>query len=181
MFATLLETPMASAAGLAATVCFVTCPLYRVRWAILLAQLGSSVFFAIHYGLLGVTVAAIACVLGAVQTLAAVFAGRHAMLGRIGYALIPLMVAVGLAFWSGPFTGFSVAAMATTAFARMQADQVDLRLMLLGGTLFWTGHDALIGSWIALSADILSGLFGIGALIAQRRQWTPALGNVVLV
>jgi hypothetical protein len=179
MLATLLETPAASAAGLAAMACLVACPLLRTRWSMLLAQLGVGVFFALHYGFMGVKAAALVDVLGAVQTLAALFAGRHPALGRIGYALIPLMAAVGLAFWSGPTTAFAVAAMAAIAYARMQEDQVDLRLMLLGGTLFWAVHDALVGSWIALSADLATGVLGLGALLPMRRQATHGLGDAV--
>jgi len=64
LLATHLETPVASAAELAATACLVSCPLYRARWAILPAQLGVGVFLAIHYGLFGVAVAALVNVLG---------------------------------------------------------------------------------------------------------------------
>jgi len=86
------------------------------------------------------------------------------------------MAAVGLTYWSGPATAFAVAAI---AFARMQEHQVDLRRMLLGRTLFRSVHDALVGSWMALSADLATGVLGLSALLAMSRQPAAGLGHAV--
>lgn len=173
MIETLLETPLASAAGLAAAALLVACPLMTRRETILLAQLGVGVMFALHFTLLGITAEAAVNVLGALQALAALFAGRHPALNRAGHALIPLMAAAGLWFWTGPVSGLAVIAMALIALARMQENEERLRL-LLAGCLAWTAHDAIAGAWIALGSDLLTGFLGL-AMLMQTRSRAPIL------
>jgi hypothetical protein len=177
MFETLLATPVASAAGLAAAGLLIACPMMTSRQGMLIAQIGVGCLFACHFLLLGVHAAGAVNVLGATQAAAALFATRHAWLGRIGYALIPQMIAAGLWFWSGPVSALAVGAMTVIALARMQEDEADIRHMLLGGTLLWTAHDAIVGAWIPLGADIVTGLISILALSAMRRRQSvgPAL------
>lgn len=174
MFESLAATPAATAAGLVAAACLVGCPLLPSRRAMLAAQLAMAAGFALHYGLLGLAAAAAMNALSAAQTLAAIAAPRWPALGRAGYALIPAMAAVGLWFWDGPTTALAAAAMATIAVARMQADETDLRVLLLGGALLWSAHDALVAAPIPLAADLIAGVLGVAVLLGRNRRARPA-------
>ena len=154
--------------GLAAALCLMVTPLFRSRRTILLAQLAAGICFAAHYACLGITAAAAANVLGIVQILAALFSVRSAAMNRLGYALICLMVLVGLWFWQGPISALSVTATALIALARMQSDELRLRLLLLAGSGFWTMHDLVGEAWIVLAADIGTVLFGVAVLFSRR-------------
>jgi hypothetical protein len=164
MLNSFLENPAASAAGLFALVCLTVFPLFRTRKGILLAQLGAGVGFACHYALLGIAAPSLVNVLGSAQTVAALHSTQNQGLNRIGYGLIPLMICVGIYFWTGPTSALAVAAMGLIALGRMQNNQLTLRLMILAGGVFWLAHDYLVGAWIAFSADVLSLTIGVGML-----------------
>jgi hypothetical protein len=92
---------------------------------------------------------------------------RNAAMNRIGYALIPLMIGVGVYFWTGPTSALCVAAMGLIALGRMQSNQWALRLLILAGGVFWSAHDYLVGSWIALAADGLAVTLGVAVLASM--------------
>lgn len=182
MLNSFLDNPPAAIAGLFALVCLTVWPLFRTRHGILLAQLGAGVGFATHYALLGIVAPSLVNVLGSVQTTAALFSTRSEALNRIGYGLIPLMIAAGIYFWTGPTSALCVTAMGLIALGRMQRNQWALRLLILAGGVFWTAHDYLVGSWIALTADVLSLTMGLamlaGMAAAERPRTRPSLPAV---
>lgn len=154
--------------GLAAATCLTAAPVFRTRRTILAVQLAAGLFFAAHYFCLGVAVASLVNILGMVQTGAAMFSARGTAMKRLGYALIVLMVLVGLWFWQGPVSALSVAATALIALARMQQNQVWLRLLLLGGGSFWIAHDFVAEAWIAFTADIGAAITCAAGLLALK-------------
>lgn len=162
-----LDKPAAAAAGLVALMCLTVCPLFRTRSGILWAQLGAGVGFASHYALLGIAAPSLVNVLGSVQTGAALFSTRSEALNRIGYGLIPLMIGVGIYFWTGPTSALCVVAMGLIALGRMQDNQWALRLLILAGGVFWSVHDYLEGAWVALAADLLSLTMGVSMLVGM--------------
>jgi hypothetical protein len=157
----LLQDLPATLTGVAAALCLTAAPAFRDRRMILLAQLAAGVCFSAHYVCLGISVAAAANMLGSMQTAAALFSARSAAMNRLGYALIGLMALAGLFFWQGPISALSMAAMILIALARMQMNELHLRVLLLAGGCFWMMHDYLGEAWIALVADI--GAFAMGA------------------
>ncbi len=167
------------ATGIAAALCLTAAPIFKSRQMILYAQLGAGLCFAAHYAGLGIAVAAAVNVLGSVQTLAALRAAQSPAMNRLGYALIVLMALVCLAFWQGPISAFSLAAMTLIALARMQTQELRLRLLLLAGGAFWTIHDVVGEAWIALAADIGAVTMGVLALLAIfvsiRIEWRPRI------
>ncbi len=170
-----LSVSFTSVTGVGAIV-FLTCgPAFRSRNTILIAQLFAGVCFLGHYLSLGIHAAAAANALGLVQTSAAIFAGRSILMHRLGYALIPLLVLSGFWFWQGPISALSVTAMALIALARMQTDELRLRLLLLTGGASWILHDLIGEAWFALTADIGAFLIGLAALMAMfvkvRVEW----------
>ena len=178
MLTAFLDHPAAAAAGFFALVCLTVCPLFSTRSGILWAQLGAGIGFASHYALLGIAAPSLVNVLGLVQTLAALFAMRSVVLNKVGYGLIPLMIATGIYFWTGPASAFCVVAMGLIALGRMQNDQRTLRLLILAGGVSWSVHDYLVGSSIALTADLLCLTIGIAMLanIARAETFRPRAG-----
>ena len=69
--------------------------------------------------------------------------------------------------------------MSVIALARMQKSENDLQFLPLTGTLLRTAHDAMVASWIALSADILAGLLGMHALWNLHRESLPKPSTLV--
>lgn len=175
IFESFAADPATVVTGIAAALCLTFGPAFRSRHAMLTAQFGAGVCFVAHYLCLGITVAAAANVLGLMQTLAAIFAGRSATINRVGYALIGLMVLSGLWFWQGPISGLSVLAMTLIALGRMQTNVMRLRLLLLSGSLVWMAHDVIGQAWFALAADIGAftvGLIALFALVVRVRvEW----------
>ena len=183
MLNSFLESPAASAAGFFALVCLAIWPLFRTRNGILLAQLGAGVGFASHYALLGIAAPSLVNMLGSVQTCAALFSTRSRAVNQIGYGLIPLMIGAGIYFWTGPTSALCVAAMGLIALGRMQRNQWALRLLILAGGAFWSAHDYLVGSWIALAADLMSLTMGLAMLtkmaLAQSLRARAGVGAVL--
>jgi hypothetical protein len=178
-FLSLAQDAPAVLTGIAAALCLTAAPAFRSRRTILLIQLAAGLCFAAHYLCLGITVAAAANMLGMVQTGTALFAARSSAMNRLGYALIALMALTGLWFWQGPISGLSVAAMVLIALARMQSNEIHLRLLLLAGGGFWVMHDVMGGAWIAVAADIGALVMG-GAtlflvLFRVTIEWRPTV------
>lgn len=165
--------------GLAAATCLTMAPACRSRQSILIVQLAVGLFFAAHYLCLGISGGALANILGSIQTAAAIFASRNAVMHRLGYALIGLMIMLALVFWQGPITLLSILAMALISFGRMQAGELRLRALVLAGGGFWVMHDFLGEAWIALAADLGSLTVGAAAILAFtvriRIEWRPAV------
>lgn len=183
MLDALLATPAATAAGLIAFVCLSVWPLFRSRSSILLVQLGASVAFATHYGLLGFMAPAAVNVLGSGQTVAALFAPNSPALNRIGYILVGLMAAAGIYFWIGPVSALCIIAMGLIAVGRMQKNQIALRSLILAGGAFWLAHDYLVGSYIALGADVTSLTIGLASLhlLSKYRLSPLSVGEALRV
>lgn len=160
MFELFSSNPGAAVAGLVALTCLTIWPLFKTRSSMLAVQLGAGLGFASHYWLLGLAAPSLVNVLGSVQTGAALFSEKSKFVNNIGYALIPLMVLVGFHFWMGPVSLLCVTASALIAFGRMQTNQLALRGLILFGCVLWIVHDYLVGSWIALTADIFSFILG---------------------
>lgn len=188
MLDALLATPGATAAGVVAFVCLSIWPLFRSRSSILLVQLCASVGFATHYALLGLMAPSVVNILGSGQTIAALFAPNSPVLNRIGYALVALMIAAGMYFWTGPVSALCVMAMGLIAVGRMQKNQIALRSLILAGGGFWIAHDYLVASHIALGADVTSltiGLASLGQLLwrdrlsARLQEVLPGAGPVM--
>lgn len=170
----LASDPPVILSGVLAALWLTASPLFRSRRMVLLAQLAAGLCFAAHYAYLGIAVAAGVNLLGAVQTGAALLSTRSAAMNRLGYALIVLMAVVGLWFWQGPTSALSVAAMTLVAVARMQPDQVHLRVLLLCGGAVWAMHDLAVEAWIALAADIGCAMVGAAILFTLLFRVTIA-------
>ncbi len=164
--------------GVAAALCLTFGPVFRSRQSILLAQWCAGACFAVHYLSLGITAAAAANALGLVQTTAALLATRSAVVNRVGYGLIGMIVLFCLLFWQGPISLLSLLAMSLIAFGRMQTDELRLRVFILLGGLFWMAHDFIGEAWLALAADVGAFTIGFAALLAMfvrvRIEWRPA-------
>ena len=171
MFYESLTENLAMAAGAVAFVSLVSWPLFKDRRTILLLQLMVGLSFASHYALLGITAAAVVNILGSVQTTAAIFADDSPAMRKLGYGLIALMIAAGLAFWTGPLSALCVIAMGLIAVGRMQSDPLKLRLICMSGGAFWMVHDFLAESWIAFSADTASLMIAIISLVRMRTEF----------
>lgn len=155
----------AALAACFAMACLVSWPLFKTRRSILMAQLGISAGFSLHYSLLGIWPAAAVGALGALQAVAALGATSGTQAKAAGYALALSMVGAGLWLWTGPTTALSTTAQVLVAIGRMQSNPLALRLLLMSGSLFWAWHDHAVGADVALAADLASVTMGASALV----------------
>jgi hypothetical protein len=158
----------AAAAGVVAMVCFATWPLFRARWAMLLAYTGNNLCFASHYALLGEWTAAAMNGLMAVQTILAIIVVREPRLRWAYHALIPALAFTSVVTWQGLPSFLAAAATTLSTIGRMQTNDVVLRVLLLASTPFWAVHDLIVSSLPGLVADFLN--MAIGAMMLMRRS-----------
>jgi hypothetical protein len=164
MIDAMAENLGATLTGFVAMTCLVIWPLFRGRNSILALQWGISTGFAAHYCFLHEWSAAMVCVLGSIQAIAAFFASSGAGSRWIGRFLIALMIVSGPLLWAGPETVLAIIAMVLVAFGRMELVELRMRAIILMGCTMWVVHDAYVGAYIALAADILSFVIGVVGL-----------------
>jgi hypothetical protein len=170
MLAVLAANPVADGAGLVAMACFVASPLFPARWMMLTAYIGNNLGFALHYALLGHwTAVAMNGIMG-VQTVVAIVLVHRPWFRWVYYALMPLLVVAGAITWQGKPSFLAAAATTLSTIGRMQTNEVALRSLLLAATPFWAAHDLIVGSFLGLSADVLSMATGATMLLRHLRR-----------
>jgi hypothetical protein len=158
---------LASLAAIIGLVGRATWPLFASRVGILCGQLLIGVAFAAHYALIGVATAAIVNVLGSLQTATALLPLHPRTARYAGCGLIVAMAGTTLAIWSGPACLLVAVGQTFIAIARMQRDQTLMFMLLLVGQLWWGVHDIVIGSPLAIAADMVGLLVG-GWMLARH-------------
>jgi hypothetical protein len=157
----------ATIAGTLAMVCLAVSPLFKHRTTVLLAQLGTSAGYGVHYALCGIMTAAVSCGLSAVQVLLAIPLAARPSFKPIFYLFAPVLVVTAMMTWQGPVSATAVAALAFTTLARMQGRTAPLRLYMLGAQLAWLAHDLAVLSLPAIAGDIASLVTG-GIMVARQ-------------
>lgn len=155
--------PLFGAAGLAVRI---VSPLFVRRDRILVAQLAASCLFATSYGLMDQETATSVCLIGATQTTVALIAGDRPWLGRLGYVFLPVVLAMGVATYSGLPTILAVTACCLMMIGRLQHDLMRMRGVQLCATPFGAAHDIVVGAWPCLAGAVLS--FAIAAHAFRR-------------
>ena len=143
-------------------------PLFSTRVGVLRVQLLIGVAFAGHYALIGIATAAIANVLGSLQTVTALLPLRTRTLRYAGCGLIVAMAGATMASWAGPASLLVAVGQAFIAIARMQKDLVLIFRLLLVGQLLWGVHDIVVGSPVAIAADAVGLIVG-GWMLGRQR------------
>jgi hypothetical protein len=141
--------------------------LFRSRRTILLIQCAGALSFALHYVLLGSATGAAACIVGVLQSLAALRLEGRPLAAAFGLTGIAAAVSVWLT-WSGVP---SLCAALGTGFAcagRLQREPQRMRLLFLACSSVWVGHNALMGSAFGLTSDALT-LTGLGIGLWRHR------------
>lgn len=167
---TMFYDALTNLVGGAAMLSLVCSPLFKRRSTILFMQLSANLLLLVYFALMGLAVAAIANLFTCVQIVSAVYAAGSARARTIGYALIAMMIAIGIALWDGTLSALSISAMILTAIARMESDVVRLRFIYLAGGAVWALHDYLASAWFAFAADVGTALVGVAALTALLRH-----------
>jgi hypothetical protein len=92
----------ATIAGTLAMVCLAVSPLFKHRTTVLLAQLGTSAGYGVHYALCGIMTAAVSCGLSAVQVLLAIPLAARPSFKPIFYLFAPVLVVTAMITWRWP-------------------------------------------------------------------------------
>jgi len=168
---TMIENPVATAFGLAGLGCQLVWPLFSERRTMLGVQMGIGSNYGVHYAMPDAWTAAGVCTLGATQTLVAFVAGDRPWLTRLGLAFLPVVFGVAVLTWSGAASAFALMASTLIMLARLQADTLRLRALMLASCPFGMAHDLTIGAAPAFAGALIS--FTVAAL-AFRREWRAA-------
>ena len=154
MFGLIIEHPVAAWAGLFGMLCLASYPLARDRSLLLAIYLGNNLGFAAHYALLGQATAVTMNLMLGVQTAVALGLARYPRLRWTYYALIPALLVAAAVTWRGWPSLLSTLATMLSAFARMQANDVSLRVLMLASAALWAAHDLWVASLPGLLADL---------------------------
>ena len=160
----------ATIAGTLAMACLAISPLFKHRTAVLIAQLGTSAGYGVHYALCGIATAAISCGLSGIQVLLAIPLASRPSLKPIFCLFAPVLVVTVILTWQGPVSAAAAMALALTTLARMQGRTAPLRLYMLGAQLAWLAHDIAVLSLPAIAGDVASLLTGS---IMVARSYLP--------
>jgi hypothetical protein len=178
MLGVMADHPAAAVAGLIATVCFASSPIFRARWKMLMAYIVNNLGFALHYALLGDgTAAAMNGVMG-VQTVVAMMLVRRPGLRWAYYALMPVLALASVVTWEGLPSFLSATATTLSTIGRLQTNETVLRVFLLASTPFWAGHDLIAGSVPGLIADVLGMAIGATILAAPHLKTVGPYGRI---
>jgi hypothetical protein len=154
-----------------------TWALFCRRSAILACQAGGALAFAIYLMMIGSATGSLLCLVSLVQSLAAaVLDQRPRTLGLV-YALSSVVVvAATWLTWSGIASGFAALGLAFATAGRLQRDPQSMRLVFLGCSAAWFGHNLLMLSPFGLVSDVLT-LSGL-ALGLWRNRTTRRIGEL---
>lgn len=150
------------------------------RDRILLASAACAAAFGVHYLTLGALTGTAMCAISVMQSLVAL-----TCLGRPGRSVwVPplfagsTLAAAGLtaATWNGWPSACAACGTLLATCARLHAAPQPMRLLFLGASLCWAGHNLLVGSAFGLTCDLLtiSGLVIALLRALPGRPVTPA-------
>lgn len=141
---------------------------------ILFTSAACAACFGAHYALLGSTTGVAMCAMSVLQSLvAARFAQSQARPPWFGglFAASSLVIALlVLATWNGWPSAFAGTGALFAMAARLQGSASSMRKLFVCATLFWAGHNILVGSAFGFACDLLT-LSGLGIALwkSERR------------
>ncbi|MCJ2072527.1 YgjV family protein [Methylobacterium sp. J-030] len=146
------------------------------RDRILLASAACAAAFGVHYLTLGALTGAAMCAISVLQSLVALTClGRP---GRSGW-VPPLfaastLAAAGLtvATWTGWPSACAALGTLLATGARLRTAPQPMRLLFLGASLCWAGHNLLVGSVFGLTCDLLT-ISGLGIALLRAVPARP--------
>lgn len=145
-------------------------PVVRGRRLLLGIQALASLLWAAHYVALGdgAYTGALMCLLGVVQSLtASVRTERWAQV--IFWLTLPALISFVLVSWAGPQSACAAGGLFVSALGRWETHPIRMRLLFLLSLVGWAGHNLIVGSVFALSADTLA-FIGNGIGIYRERR-----------
>lgn len=130
-------------------------PLQRERRLILALQSAGALMFGLHYLMLGAPTAAAMCVAGIIQAVSAVTISSRRLRLSIFAATIVAGITVTVTTFAGITSALAQTGSLFTATGRLQRAAQSIRWCFLGGEVFWTTHNAIVGSVWGLTSDTL--------------------------
>lgn len=175
-----LDVPAAQVIGYFGTASAMLWPVFRGRVALLLAQLVPSLFFMVHFWLLGGVTGAALNLLAVLQGVAAIPLGTRPNF-RVIYLLIVPVIAGLMAFtWNGWPSLFAALAMALVSVARYQTGVLRFRLFMALALPCWFTHSLLLGSVPGMLADAVGMSVNLWMLVRSgafaRVRWPSDSG-----
>jgi hypothetical protein len=151
--------------------------LFSRRSVILAFQAGGALAFAVYMMMIGSPTGSLLCLVSLVQSLAAALLDQRSRPLGLVYLLTSLVVvAATWLTWSGVASGFAALGGAFATAGRLQREPQAMRLVFLGCSAAWLGHNLLMLSPFGLVSDALT-LSGL-ALGLWRHRGAPAIDAV---
>lgn len=135
--------------------------LISVQWKhrqhILLTQLLASVFWVIHFALVGAASGAAMNAVGALRTFIVYRLGEGNNRPRLVlWMLLFLVLIVGLVIWQNWLSALPLLAMLLATIAFWQRDEQRIRWLLLAVAPIWFVYNFMYGSWAGMASDTLA-------------------------
>jgi hypothetical protein len=143
------------------------------RDRILLASAACAACFGAHYLTLGALTGTAMCAISVMQSLVSLrcvgMPGRSGWVPPLFAASTLVAACLTVATWNGwPSACAAVGTLLATA-ARLNAAPQPMRLLFLGASLCWGGHNLLVGSVFGLTCDVLT-IFGLVIALLRAVQ-----------
>lgn len=135
---------------------------FRQRRHVVYCLVGANVLIGVHFGLLGHWTALLMMVLAAVRNLVSLRGPSR----RLMWVFVALTLGAVAATWAGPLSLLSGAAALLPNFAMFSRSDKRMRVLIMGTTLIWIAHNAVIGSPLAVLMEVM---FLAGNLIGYYR------------
>ncbi|HYG87277.1 MAG TPA: YgjV family protein [Azospirillum sp.] len=169
MIDSFLAAPLAQGIGLAGTACGMSWPLFRGRIGMLLAQLAASLFFALHFGLLGAETGSAMNLLAAAQAVVAVPLGTRPGFRLVYLAVLPFIAAGVALTWSGVPSAFAALGFGFVSLARYQTAVRPFRRIMAVALPCWFVHNLMVGSLPGMLSDVVGMALNLAMLVRLRR------------
>lgn len=143
------------------------------RDRILLASAACAACFAAHYLILGALTGTAMCAISVIQSLVSLYCvgtpGRSVWVPPLFAASTLAAACLTAATWSGWPSACAALGTLLATSARLHAAPQTMRLLFLGASLCWAGHNLLVGSVFGLTCDVLT-IFGLVIALLRAIQ-----------
>lgn len=141
--------------GIAGLALMTVWSLFASRRHALISQVAGSLCWGCHYGLLGAWSAAGMAMLSAVQSASAIPGRSRTTMIVFGLATLGIGI-VAVVTWAGVISGLAALGLGLQTLSRWQRLRRPMLLLAFGAGSCWLAHDILIGSPLAILADVVA-------------------------
>ena len=156
--------------GIAGVIAGSSWAMFRHRRTILLVQGSATLFFALHYGLIGAVSGATMCAMTLLQTASALPERHTRWTTGLFWATVPMMIVLTALTWNGIASAGAAFGLTMATLGRWQSDTLRLRMFFVLCAMGWAVHNITVGSPFGLVSDTMCFATNLWHIV-QARPW----------